>query len=187
MFCSPASSNNATNGVVFHTSASTSGTQAARSSANHVGAAIPSWTRPADARPPGDSNMKRHTSPATTVGIAHGRTTTSTNERPRANHSIEQQRQREAGGQFERHACPGKKCGVSKCAPEPAIGHELEIVVPTDEWPAEPGHAQIVEVQRLPECPGNRKHRHERDDRECREGKQPTQPAFAKATAFGGD
>ena len=75
MFCSPASSNSATNGVVFQTSARMSGIQAATASANQVGAANPRRASTAEARPAGLSNMKRQTSAATTVGIAHGSST----------------------------------------------------------------------------------------------------------------
>ncbi len=41
----------------------------------------------------------------------------------------------------------------------------LDIVVEPDEGPAEPGHAEIVQVQRLPERPGEGKERDKRDGR----------------------
>ena len=64
MPCRPASSNSATKGVVFHTSASTIGTHAPQGSASQ-----------ADPAPPADSKTSRQTSAATTVGSAHGSST----------------------------------------------------------------------------------------------------------------
>ena len=86
MFCSPARSRRATNGVVFHTSASTTGTQARPVWMNQTGGSLTSRrsTSRAFAMPARPSKMKRQSSADTTVGIAHGTSTAArTSERPR--------------------------------------------------------------------------------------------------------
>ncbi len=86
MFCSPASSSRATNGVVFHTSASTTGTQASVASMNQTGGCpvSPVAASNAFAMPAWPSNMNRQSSAETTVGMAHGTSTAArTRARPR--------------------------------------------------------------------------------------------------------
>ncbi len=86
IFCSPASSSRATNGVVFHTSARITGIHAVQVLMNQtIGCSrIPAFTSSSLAMPPCDSKMNRQRSAATTVGIAHGTSTAArTNPRPR--------------------------------------------------------------------------------------------------------
>ncbi len=86
MFWRPAKSRSATNGVVFQTSARITGTHAVPASMNHtIGACkTPTLTSTVFTIPDCPSNMKRHRSPATTVGMAQGiRTAARTRPRPR--------------------------------------------------------------------------------------------------------
>ena len=77
-------------------------------------APAPSRASTALARPAGLSNMKRQTSAATTVGIAHGSRTAVRTSPRRARHAIQRQRQHQAGGELERHACRRR---TRRCAP----------------------------------------------------------------------
>ena len=104
--------------------------------------------------PAGLSNMNRQTS-----ADDHGR------DRPRqqhrradeaapARHAVHRQRQREAEHQLERHGDRGRSITVcAERAPEPRIAERLDVVGGADEGPAEPGHPQIVQVQRFPDRP----------------------------------
>ena len=104
IFCRPASSRTATNGVVFHTSASTSGTQAANASANHVGGSPSARSTMALATPAGLSNMKRQTRAATTVGTAHGSRTAGAQRARRARtRRSTREREHQAEHELERH------------------------------------------------------------------------------------
>ena len=84
MFCKPASSSSATNGVVFQTSARMTGTQAVAAWMNQtIGSRItPTLTSTAFTIPVWPSNMNRQSSAETTVGIAQG-TSTAARTRPR--------------------------------------------------------------------------------------------------------
>ena len=127
MFCRPASSRSATNGVVFHTSASTTGTHAATGSANHVGAGHAAL-RHVVRHAAGLSKMNRQTSAATTVGLP-----TAENGRPHdsapARDPLEAERQHQAAAHFERH---GQPANTAVCT---AASRTVDRSVPRHSWP----------------------------------------------------
>ena len=120
MFCRPASSSRATNGVVFQTSASMTGTQASAVLDEPDRAA--SCTRPrstssAFAIPAWPSNMKRQSSADTTVGMAQGTRTAARTSGAAAEGAVHGQRQDAAEPELEGDAGDGEEQRVRRGPP----------------------------------------------------------------------
>ena len=89
--------------------------------------------------------------------------------------------QNETADELEREADDDKKNGVRHRSTEARIGDRFPVIGKTDEGTAQPRHAEVVKMQRLPHHPDQRKGDHCHDDAESRQ-QQPT-----RASAFGSD
>ena len=67
--------------------------------------------------------------------------------------------------------------------PEPAIPERLDIVVESDERPAQPRHPEIVEVERFPDRPGQRKQGDEQDGDAPPAPTSPGEPRLSRSSA----
>ena len=174
MFCSPASSRSATNGVVFHdvgeqragpTPRAGRRTSSARRRLPAPASAVDEAARALEHEAPDERGHDRRDRPGQQHGGAHER---------RAHAS--------RGSSASASTSPAASSSATLTATKPAVcasalqkrgvAQRLHVVVEADERTAQPRHAQIVQVQRLPERPRDRDERHERDD--CR---APAAPA----------
>ena len=121
MFCRPARSSSATNGVVFQTSARMTGTQAAAGWMNHTTGSCSTPTL--DQHAVHDSGLPlEHEAPE--QGRDHGRNGPGNQHRgphqaPAAEGAVQGQRQPESDDQLEPHAGDREERGVPQRAPEP--------------------------------------------------------------------
>ena len=86
---------------------------------------------------------------------------------------IERQRERRPEDDLERHAHSGEGRGVHDGLPQPLIGQRGAVVVEPDERPPEPGHSQVVIVQRLPDCGQEGADRDPTEQEHCRQEQGP--------------
>ena len=152
MFCRPASSSRATNGVVFHTSASTTGTHASVVLRNQSGGVrtMPDAASSAFAMPACPSKMKRQSSAETTVGMAQGtRIDARTSARPRNARFMASARTQPRPSSMVTLATVNTTV-CSRALPEPGVAERFGVVGEAHERAAEPGHAEIVEVDATP-------------------------------------
>ena len=129
------------------------------------------------------SNRKRHSSATTTVGIAHGKSASVRASAAAAKRRCRQQREHEAEHELERHADRGER-RVWPSAPRSARSPSASRVVgEPDERPAAPRHAQVVQVQRLPDRVGQREERDRSDREQRRRAQRERQPASLRSRA----
>ena len=123
MFCRPARSSRATNGVVFQTSASTTGTQARPVWMNQTGGSRTTRrsTRSALAMPARPSKMKRQSSADTTVGMAHGTSTAARTQGAPAKRAVHRERQQAAEPELDGDCRDGEQQRVREGFPEAGV------------------------------------------------------------------
>ncbi len=102
---------------------------------------------------------------------------------PPLERAVEGQRQPETDHQLEADAGDRKEERVPQRADEPGVPHRVHIVGQSDERPPQPRHPEIVQMQRFPEGPGQRKQRDQEDGQQRRQDQPPGQPRLARFDA----
>ena len=136
-------------------------------------------TSTALAMPASPSNMNRQSRPDTTVGMAQGTSTAARmSARPRKARFIARASTVPSASSRVTLATAKKPVWPS-AAQKRASLQRLDVVVGADEGPAEPGHPEVVQVERFPDRPGEREQRDEQDGAEGGRDERPRQPRLA--------